>query len=63
MDLLHQPMFWAFLGGLFLGLIGVAFLALRFADAKNEIRRLKRHLADKLELESEATNRLRLDLQ
>jgi hypothetical protein len=63
MDFLHQPMFWAFVGGLFLGLIGVAFLALRFADAKGEIRRLKRHLADKLELESEATNRLRLDLQ
>ena len=63
MDLLHQPMFWAFIGGLFLGLIGVAFLALRFADAKREIRRLKRHLADKLELESEATKRLRLDLQ
>jgi hypothetical protein len=63
MDFLHQPMFWAFVGGLFLGLIGVAFLALRFADAKREIRRLKRHLADKLELESEASNRLRLDLQ
>lgn len=63
MDVLHQPLFWSFLGGLFLGLIGVAFLALRFVDAKNEIRRLKRHLADKLELESEATNRLRLDLQ
>ena len=63
MDLLHQPMFWAFIGGLFLGLIGVAFLALRFVDAKKEIRRLKRHLADKLELESEATNRLRLNLQ
>jgi hypothetical protein len=63
MDFLHQPIFWAFVGGLFLGLIGVVFLALRFADAKNEVRRLKRHLADKLELESEATNRLRLDLQ
>lgn len=63
MDLLHQPMFWAFVGGLFLGLIGVVFLALRFADTKKEVRRLKRHLADKLELESEATNRLRLDLQ
>jgi hypothetical protein len=63
MDFLHQPMFWAFIGGFFLGLIGVVFLALRFADAKREVRRLKRHLADKLELESEATNRLRLDLQ
>jgi hypothetical protein len=56
-------MFWAFIGGLFLGLIGVVFLALRFSDTKNEVKRLKRHLADKLELESEATNRLRLDLQ
>lgn len=63
MDLLHQPMFWAFVGGFCLGLIGIVFLALRFADAKKEIRRLKRHLTDKLELESEATNRLRLDLQ
>ncbi|MBV9488475.1 MAG: hypothetical protein JO069_01965 [Verrucomicrobia bacterium] len=63
MDLLHQRDFWAFIGGLCLGLIGVGFLALRFYDAKKEIRRLKRHLADKLELESEATNRLRQDLQ
>jgi hypothetical protein len=63
MDLLHQPTFWTFVGGLFLGLIGIGFLTLRFVDAKKEIRRLKRHLADKLELESEATNRLRQDLQ
>ena len=63
MDLLHQPTFWGFVGGLFLGLIGIGFLTLRFLDAKKEIHRLKRHLADKLELESEATNRLRQDLQ
>ncbi len=63
MDTLHQPIFWAFVGGLFLGLIVVVFLSLRFLDSKKEIRRLKRHLADKLELESEATNRLRVDLQ
>jgi hypothetical protein len=63
MDLVHQPTFWTFVGGLLLGLIGVAFLALRFFDAKKEIHRLKRHLADKLELEAEGTNRLRQDLQ
>jgi hypothetical protein len=49
--------------GVVLGLIGIAFALLRLWDTKGEVKRLKRHLADKLELEAEATNRLRLDLQ
>jgi hypothetical protein len=63
MELIHQHTFWTFVAGLFLGMLGIGFLSLRFLDAKKEIRRLKRHLSDKLELESEATNRLRVDLQ
>jgi hypothetical protein len=49
--------------GAVLGLIGIAFAVLRLFDTKGEVKRLKRHLADKLELEAEATNRLRQDLQ
>jgi hypothetical protein len=32
-------------------------------ETKGEVKRLKRHLADKLELEADATGRLRQDLQ
>ena len=45
-----------------LGSVGIFFLLLRLWDTKGEVKRLKRHLADKMELESEATNRLRQDL-
>ena len=69
---LVSRMLWNFLNhhfylglciGAVLGLIGIAFAVMRLMDTKGEVRRLKRHLSDKLELESEATNRLRLDLQ
>jgi cell division protein FtsB len=49
--------------GVVLGLVGIGFALLRLFATKGEVKRLKRHLADKLELEAEATNRLRQDLQ
>jgi len=49
--------------GAVLGLMGIAFAVMRLLDTKGEVKRLKRHLSDKLELEAEATNRLRQDLQ
>jgi cell division protein FtsB len=49
--------------GVVLGLIGIGFAMIRLFATKGEVIRLKRYLADKLELEAEATNRLRQDLQ
>jgi cell division protein FtsB len=63
MHLLNNYFYWGLGIGVVLGLIGIGFTLMRLWDTKAEVRRLKRHLADKLELESEATNRLRLDLQ
>src|SRR5246127_3411278 len=63
MDFLNQHFYLGLGVGVVLGLIGIAFAVLRLWDTKGEVKRLKRHLADKLELEAEATNRLRLDLQ
>ena len=62
MDFLNNYFYWGLGIGVVLGLIGIGFTLMRLWDTKGEVRRLKRHLADKLELESEATNRLRLDL-
>jgi hypothetical protein len=63
MDFLNNSFYWGLGIGVVLGVIGFGFTIMRLWDTKGEVRRLKRHLADKLELESEATNRLRLDLQ
>jgi cell division protein FtsB len=63
MDFLNNYFYWGLGIGVVLGLIGIGFTLMRLWDTKGEVRRLKRHLADKLELESEATNRLRVDLQ
>jgi hypothetical protein len=63
MDFLNNSFYWGLGIGVVLGLIGIGFTIMRLWDTKGEVRRLKRHLADKLELESEATNRLRVDLQ
>ena len=63
MHLLNSYFYWGLGIGVVLGLIGIGFALMRLWDTKAEVRRLKPHLADKLELESEATNRLRLDLQ
>ena len=63
MHFLNNYFYWGLGIGLFLGLIGIVFAINRLLETKGEVRRLKRHLADKLELEAEATNRLRQDLQ
>jgi hypothetical protein len=63
MEFLNNYFYWGLGIGAGLGLLCILFISLRFWDAKREVGRLKRHLADKLELEAEATNRLRQDLQ
>jgi hypothetical protein len=63
MDFLNNHFYLGLGIGFFLGLIGIVFAVNRLWEKKGEVRRLKRHLADKLELEAEATNRLRQDLQ
>jgi hypothetical protein len=63
MDFLNHHFYLGFGIGAFRGLIGISFAVMRLFDTKGEVKRLKRHLSDKLELEAEATNRLRLDLQ
>ena len=63
MDFLNHHFYLGLCIGAVLGLIGIAFAVMRLMDTKGEVRRLKRHLSDKLELEAESTNRLRLDLQ
>src|SRR6516225_7596857 len=63
MDFLDNHFYWGLGIGVGLGLIVIVYGLLRLWDAKREVKRLKRHLADKLELEAEATNRLRQDLQ
>jgi hypothetical protein len=62
MDFLNHHFYLGLGIGGVLGLIGIAFAVMRLFDTKGEVKRLKRHLSDKLELEAEATNRLRLDL-
>src|SRR6202023_4314841 len=63
MDFLNHHFYLGLGIGAVLGLLGIGFALMRLFDTKSEVRRLKRHLSDKLELEAEATNRLRLDLQ
>src|ERR1700686_3408624 len=63
MDFLNHHFYLGFGIGALLGLIGISFAVMRLFDTKGEVKRLKRHLSDKLELEAEATNRLRHDLQ
>jgi hypothetical protein len=63
MDFLNHHFYLGLCVGAVLGLIVIAFALMRLWDTKSEVKRLKRHLSDKLELESEATNRLRHDLQ
>src|SRR6476620_8407959 len=63
MDFLNNHFYLGLSIGAVLGLLGIGFAVMRLMDTKGEVRRLKRHLSDKLELEAEATNRLRHDLQ
>jgi hypothetical protein len=63
MDFTHDHFFWGLGVGLLLGLIGIVLAILRLWEARREVGRLRRHLADKMELEADATNRLKVDLQ
>ena len=63
MDFLNHHFYLGLGIGAILGLIGISFAVMRLFDTKGEVKRLKRHLSDKLELEAEAANRLRHDLQ
>jgi hypothetical protein len=62
MDFTHDHLYWGLGIGLFLGLIGIVLALLRLWETRREVGRLRRHLADKLELEADATNRLKSDL-
>jgi hypothetical protein len=63
MDFLNDHFYWGLAIGVGLGLIAIVFGIMRLWETKGEVKRLKRHLADKLELEADATSRLRQDLQ
>ena len=63
MDFLNNYFYWGLAIGIGLGLIAIVFASVRLWEVKGEVKRLKRHLADKLELEADATSRLRQDLQ
>jgi len=63
MEFLNNYFYWGLAIGIGLGLIVIVFGLVRLWEIKGEVKRLKRHLADKLELEADATSRLRQDLQ
>ena len=63
MEFLDNHFYWGLSIGVGLGLIVLVYGLLRLLETKGEVKRLRRHLADKLELEADATNRLRQDLQ
>jgi hypothetical protein len=63
MDFTHYHFVWGAALGILIGLAGMILLTLRLWESRNEVKRLQRHLADKLELEADATNRLKTDLQ
>jgi hypothetical protein len=63
MDFTQEHFFWGLGVGLLLGLIGIVLAILRLWETRREVSRLRRHLADKMELEADATNRLKADLQ
>jgi len=59
---ISSQFYWGLGIGFAFGVIGMILIALRLWESSRDVRRLKRHLADKLELEAHATNRLRSDL-
>src|SRR6201997_3272502 len=63
MDFANDHFFWGLGVGILLGVIGIILAVIRLWEAHRELGRLRRHLADKLELEADATNRLKADLQ
>jgi len=60
---MHNHFVWGAALGILIGLAGMILLTLRLWESRREVKRLQRHLADKLELEADATNRLKTDLQ
>jgi len=63
MDFANDHFFWGLGVGILLGVIGIVLALIRLWEAGREVGRLRRHLSDKLELEADATNRLKADLQ
>jgi hypothetical protein len=63
MDVMHVHFVWGMALGIVIGLVGIIILTLRLWESQRDVKRIKRHLADKLELEADATNRLKTDLQ
>src|SRR5260370_7393068 len=63
MDVMHNHFVWGAALGILIGLAGMILLTLCLWESWREVKRLQRHLADKLELEADATNRLKTDLQ
>jgi hypothetical protein len=63
MDVMHDHFVWGMALGIVIGLVGIIILTLRLWESQRDVKRIKRHLADKLELEADATNRLKTDLQ
>ena len=59
----HQILASPFTWGLFLGLIFLALALYRIVRLKGEIKRYKRHLSDKLEIEAESGQKVRGDIE
>jgi len=59
---IHQILTNPFTWGLFLGLIFAALALYRVVRLKGEIKRYKRHLSDRLEIEAEAVQKKSSDL-
>jgi hypothetical protein len=62
MDFFNDHFFWGLGVGFGLGLVPALFAVMRLFETKADVKRLKRHLSEKLELEADATSRLRQDL-
>ena len=62
MDFVHDHFTWGLGVGIVVGVIGIILVTIRLWEARREVARLRRHLSDKMELEADATNRLKVDL-
>ncbi len=60
---IQQILLSHFTWGLLLGLIFLALALYRIVRLKGEIKRYKRHLSDKLEIEAEANQKTRADVE
>ena len=61
--LIHQILVSPFFWGLLVGLIFFVFAAYRVLGLKGEIKRYKRHLSDKLEIEAESGLKVRSEVE